>query len=108
MLRRHRLETTVARAAALGVHPRTTSRSLRRRGLSCSGSLRQSRTLFLDGPSVLFMRVAVGVGAVLVALLAVLVGRRGVLLRLLVLAVLVMVGRLEMVMGGGMVPGGGL
>jgi len=54
------------------------------------------------------MRVAVGIRAVLVTLLAVLEGRRGVLLRLFVLALLVVVGRLNVVMGGGLVLGGGL
>jgi hypothetical protein len=48
------------------------------------------------------------VRAVLVALLAVLVGRRGVLLRLVVLALLVVVSRLMVVMGGGVVMGGRL
>ena len=54
------------------------------------------------------MRVGVGVGGVLVALLAVLVGRGGVLLRLFVLAMLVVVGGLEVVVGGGLVAGGRL
>jgi hypothetical protein len=44
--------------------------------------------------------VAVGLFGVLVAVLAVLVGRRGVLLGLLMLAVAVVVGRLEVVVGG--------
>ena len=42
------------------------------------------------------------------SLLAVFVGRRGVLLRLVMLAVFVVVGGLQMVVGGGLVLGGGL
>lgn len=50
----------------------------------------------------------VSVGAVLVALLAVLVGRDGVLLGLFVLPVLVVMGGLVVVMRGGIVLGSGI
>ena len=49
------------------------------------------------------MRVCVGFGGVLVGLFTVLVGRSGVLLGLGVLADFVVVSRLIMVMGGGLV-----
>jgi hypothetical protein len=52
--------------------------------------------------------MGVGVDGVLVAVLAVLVRRGGVLLGLVVLAVLVVVGRLVVVMGGRRVVGRGL
>ncbi len=47
--------------------------------------------------------MAVGIRAVLMPLLAVLVCRGGVLLRLVVLALLMMVGRLQVMVGGGLV-----
>jgi hypothetical protein len=50
----------------------------------------------------------VGCGGVLVCVLAVLVGRFGVLLRLFVLAEIVMMGGLMMMMGRGVVMSGGL
>jgi hypothetical protein len=52
--------------------------------------------------------VAVGIFGVPVAVLAVLVGRGGVLLGLLMLAVAVVVCRLEVVVGGCVVAGGSL
>lgn len=57
---------------------------------------------------VLLVGVAVRLGRMLVSLLTVLVRGRRVLFRLLVLSLFVMMSRLEMVMGGRVVFGGGL